>query len=102
MKRKFTTPIILLVAMLFVAGGERNQAQSPITQVGPPGKAGATIGQPGRAQRREEYAAYLDMLFGSGAKLVSLLEVPKGSSHPFTIAAESTGVKSAIRDWLRK
>lgn len=58
--------------------------------------------QPGPLQSREEYSAYLDMLFGSGAKLVSLLEAPQSANNPFTIAAESPGVKSAIRDWLRK
>jgi hypothetical protein len=62
----------------------------------------ATVAQPGRPQTKEEYRAFLDMLFGSGAKLVSLLEVPHNANNPFTIAAESMGVKSAIRDWLRK
>jgi len=62
----------------------------------------ATVGQPGRAQTREEYSAYLDQLFTSGAKLVSLLEAPQGADNPFTIAAESAGVKSAIKEWLGK
>ena len=61
----------------------------------------ATTGQPGPPQSQEEYGAYLDMLFGSGAKLVSLLEAPQDAKNPFTIAAESMGVKSAIWDWLR-
>jgi len=62
----------------------------------------ATTGQPGRPQSREEYGAYLDQLFTSGAKLVSLLEAPQNANNPFTIAAESAGVKSAIKEWLRK
>jgi hypothetical protein len=62
----------------------------------------ATVGQPGRAQSREEYSAYLDELFTSGAKLVSLLEAPQAANNPFTNAAESAGVKSAIKEWLGK
>jgi hypothetical protein len=62
----------------------------------------ATMGQPGRPQSREEYGVYLDELFISGAKLVSLLEAPQATNNPFTIAAESAGVTSAIKDWLRK
>jgi Tol biopolymer transport system component len=62
----------------------------------------ATAGQPGPPQSQAEYSAYLDKLFTSGAKLVSLLEAPQVASNPFTIAAESPGVKSAIKDWLKK
>ena len=62
----------------------------------------ATVSQPGRAQTHEEYAAYLDMLYSSGAKLVSLLEAPQEAKNPFTIAAESVGVKTAIKEWLQK
>jgi hypothetical protein len=62
----------------------------------------ATVSQPGRAQTHEEYAAYLDMLYSSGAKLVSLLEAPQETKNPFTIAAESVGVKTAIKEWLQK
>jgi len=62
----------------------------------------ATWAQPGRPQTKEEYSTYLDMLFGSGAKLVSVLEVPQpqGPTDPFSIAAESGGVKSAIKEWV--
>ena len=61
----------------------------------------ATVAQPGPPQTKQQYSAYLDMLFGSGAKLVSLLEAPQSANNPFTIAAESAGVKSAIKDWLK-
>jgi hypothetical protein len=62
----------------------------------------ATAGQPGPPQSQEEYSAYLDKLFTSGAKIVSLLEAPRDVKNPFTIAAESPGVKAAIKDWLKK
>jgi len=62
----------------------------------------ATVGQPGPPQSHEEYSAYLDLLFGSGAKLVSLLEAPQSANNPFTIAAESPGVKSAVREWATR
>jgi len=60
----------------------------------------ATFGQPGPPQNQEQYRGYLEMLFGSGAKLVSLLEAPVNPNNPFTAAAESSGVKSAIKDWV--
>src|SRR5262249_25560922 len=62
----------------------------------------ASVGQPGLPQSHEEYSAYLDMLFSSGAKLVSLLEHPRNANSPFTIAAESAGIKSAIKQWATK
>jgi hypothetical protein len=62
----------------------------------------ARVGQPGRPQGREEYWAYLDEMLTSGAKLMSLLEAPQQTNNPFTSAAESAGVTSAIEDWLRK
>lgn len=60
----------------------------------------ATVAQPGPPQTREQYRAYLEMLFGAGAKLVSLLEAPQSADNPFTVVAESVGVKAAVRDWV--
>ena len=88
----------VLSQMRAAAGGAANSWVVPWGAV----ESYATVAQPGRPQTEEEYRAYLDMFFGSGAKLVSLLEAPQNANNPFTIAAESTGVKSAIRDWLRR
>jgi hypothetical protein len=88
----------VLSQMRAAAGGTANSSVVPWGAV----ESYATVAQPGPPQSEEEYGAYLDMLFGSGAKLVSLLEAPQSANNPFTIAAESPGVKSAIRDWLRK
>ena len=88
----------VLSQMRAAAGGTANSSVVPWGAV----ESYATVAQPGPPQSREQYGAYLDMLFGSGAKLVSLLEAPQNANNPFTIAAESPGVKSAIRDWLRK
>jgi hypothetical protein len=88
----------VLSQMRAAAGGAANSWVVPWGAV----ESYATVAQPGRPQTQEEYRAYLDMLFGSGAKLVSLLESPQGANSPFTVAAESAGVKSAIREWLRR
>ena len=88
----------LLSQMRAAAGSTANSSVVPWGAV----ESYATVAQPGPPQSQEAYGAYLDMLFGSGAKLVSLLEAPQSADNPFTMAAESPGVKSAIRDWLRK
>ena len=87
-----------VVSQMRTASGADSSVEIPWGAV----ESYATAGQPGPPQTREEYGAYLDLLFGSGARLVSVLEAPQSANNPFTIAAESNGVKSAIKGWATR